>query len=165
MHFGEALRFSFQALRANTVRSFLTCLGMLIGNASVILVVTISQTSQDYILEQIRGLGSNIVYAYFEAGSQAQSKSQADFIKQADVDAVRSELGSRIVAATGVMSSTDRILIDGKEQDVKIIGSDQYYKSVRNLVLLAGRFLDQSDVDMRNRVALLTEKLAIRLFG
>src|SRR5216117_3580242 len=156
MRFGEALRFSVQALRGSPVRSLLTCLGMLIGNASVILVVTISQTSQDYILEQIRGLGSNIVYAYFETGSHAESKSQADFIKQADVDAVRSELGPRIVAVTGVMSNTDRILIDGKEQDVKIIGSDQYYKNVRNLVLLAGRFLDSTDVDMRNRVALLT---------
>src|SRR5258708_39563883 len=127
MHFGEALRFSFQALRANTVRSLLTCLGMMIGNASVILVVTISQTSQDYILEQIRGLGSNIIYAYFETGSQAESKSQADSIHQVDVQAVRAALGARIVAATGVMSNTDRILINGKQQDVKVIGSDQYY--------------------------------------
>src|SRR6267154_4109959 len=165
MHFGEALRFSFQALRANTVRSLLTCLGMMIGNASVILVVTISQTSQDYILEQIRGLGSNIVYAFFETGSQGESRSQADFIKQADVEAVRAELGGRIVAVTGVMSNTDRILINGKEQDVKVIGSDGYYKSVRNLSLLAGRFLDSSDVEMRSRVALLTEKLAVRLYG
>src|SRR5713101_3256616 len=165
MRFGEALRFSVQALSGSPVRSLLTCLGMLIGNASVILVVTISQTSQDYILEQIRGLGSNIVYAFFETGSQGESRSQADFIKRADVEAVRSELGSRIVAATGVMSNTDRILINGKEQDVKIIGSDQYYKSVRNLVLLAGRSLDASDVEMRGRVGLLTEKLAVRLYG
>jgi len=165
MKFGEALRFSVQALRANTIRSFLTCLGMMIGNASVILVVTISQTSQDYILEQIRGIGSNMIYAYFETGSQAESKSQGDFIKQADAEAVRSELGRRIVAVTGVMSNTDRILISGKEQDVKVIGSDQYYKSVRNLVLLAGRSLDASDVEMRDRVALLTEKLALRLYG
>ena len=165
MNLGEALRFSVQALRANTVRSFLTCLGMMIGNASVILVVTISQTSQDYILEQIRGIGSNMIYAYYETGSQAESKSQADFIKQQDVEAVRGELGRRIVAVTGVMSNTDRILINGKEQDVKVIGSDQYYKSVRNLVLLAGRFMDASDVEMRGRVALLTDKLALRLYG
>src|SRR5713226_9096878 len=76
MHFGEALRFSLQALRGSPVRSLLTCLGMLIGNASVILVVTISQTSQDYILEQIRGLGSNIVYAFFETGSQGESSAR-----------------------------------------------------------------------------------------
>ena len=138
---------------------------MTIGNASVILVVTISQTSQEYILEQIKGIGSNMIYAYFETGSQAQSKSQADFIKAQDVGAVRQELGSRIVAVTGVMSNTDQILIGGRQQDVKIIGSDQYYRNVRNLVILAGRSLDGSDVEMRGRVALLTEKLALRLYG
>jgi len=165
VHFGEALRFSFQSLRANPVRSFLTCLGMMIGNASVILVVTISQTSQDYILEQIRGLGSNMIYAYFETGSHADTKSAADFIKQADVNVVRTELGRRIVAVTAVMNNSDSILIDGKQRDVKVIGSDQYYKNVRNLVVPAGRFLDAGDVEQRARVCLLTEKLAYKLYG
>jgi putative ABC transport system permease protein len=165
VHFGEALRFSFQALRANPVRSFLTCLGMMIGNASVILVVTISQTSQDYILEQIRGLGSNMIYAFYETGSHADTKSAADFIKQADVNVVRTELGRRIVAVTAVMNNTDSILIDGKQRDVKVIGSDQYYKNVRNLVVPAGRFLDASDVEQRAQVCLLTEKLAYKLYG
>ena len=55
MYFGEALRFSLQALQANKFRTFLTALGLVIGNASVILVVTISITSRDYILDQIRG--------------------------------------------------------------------------------------------------------------
>jgi putative ABC transport system permease protein len=165
VHFGEALRFSFQSLRANPVRSFLTCLGMMIGNASVILVVTISQTSQDYILEQIRGLGSNMIYAFFETGSHADTKSAADFIKQADVNVVRTELGRRIVAVTAVMNNTDSILIDGKQRDVKVIGSDQYYKNVRNLVVPAGRFLDAGDIEQRARVCLLTEKLAYKLYG
>jgi putative ABC transport system permease protein len=165
MRFGEALRFSFQALRANPVRSFLTCLGMMIGNASVILVVTISQTSQDYILEQIRGLGSNMIYAYYETGSHAETKSAADFIKQADVNVVRTELGRRIVAVTAVMNNTDSVLIDGKQRDVKVIGSDQYYKNVRNLVVPAGRFLDAGDIERRERVCLLTEKLAYKLYG
>jgi putative ABC transport system permease protein len=165
MRFGEALRFSFQALRANPVRSLLTCLGMMIGNASVILVVTISQTSQDYILEQIRGLGSNMIYAFYETGSHAETKSAADFIKQADVNVVRTELGRRIVAVTAVMNNTDSILINGKQRDVKVIGSDQYYKNVRNLVVPAGRFLDASDIEQRARVCLLTDKLAYKLYG
>ena len=87
MFFAEALRFSVQSLRANPVRSLLTCLGMLIGNASVILVVTISLTSRDYILEQIQGIGSNMIFAYFEAGSHAERQPPADFIKLADVEA------------------------------------------------------------------------------
>jgi len=163
--FLEAFRFSLQALRANPVRSFLTCLGMLIGNASVILVVTISLTSRDYILEQIQGIGSNMIFAYYEVASQEATRYQADFIKQADVEAVRQQLGSKIIAATGVESSQDRILIDGKLQDVTVLGSDHYYQPVRNLLVPAGRFLDASDVELRSKVCLLTEKLAKRLYG
>jgi putative ABC transport system permease protein len=165
MHFGESLRFSIHALRANKVRTVLTALGMVIGNASVILVVTISLTSRDYILEQIRGVGSNMIYAYYEAGSQTASQVEADFVKVADVEAVRQQLGSRIVAATGVMTVYDRMLIEGKEQDIKVIGSDDQYGAVRNLVLLSGRFMDWSDVSLRKKVALLTERLAGRLYG
>ncbi len=165
MQVGEALRFSIQALNANKIRSFLTALGMVIGNASVILVVTISLTSRDYILEQIRGIGSNMIYAYYESGDQAGTDVAADYVKLADVEAVREEFGPQIRAATGVMSQFDRMLINGREQDVKVIGSDQYYAPVRNLVPLAGRFLDWSDVTQRQKVALLTEKLADRLYG
>jgi putative ABC transport system permease protein len=165
MQLGEALRFSYQALRANPVRSLLTALGMVIGTASVILVVTISLTSRDYILEQIQGIGSNMIFAYYEAGGMSATQSEADFIKMADVDAVRDQLGNRIIAATGVMTNYDRMLIGGREEDVAVIGSDQEYQSVRNLVVTAGRFLDASDVALRQKVALLTDKLAERLFG
>ena len=166
MFLGEALSFSVQALRSNPVRSLLTGLGMVIGTASVILVVTISLTSQDYILEQIEGVGSNLIYAQYEIGSQ-QSSAQvdADFIKLADVEAVRRELGDRIVAATGVITTFDRMRLNGKDQDVQVLGSDEYYKSVRNMAVLAGRFLDSSDVALRQKVCLLTEKLAQRLYG
>jgi putative ABC transport system permease protein len=166
MFHGEALRFSFQALKANKVRSLLTALGLVIGNASVILVVTISLTSRDYILDQIQRIGSNLIYAQYEGGNNtATATAAADYIKIADLDAVRDQLGSRIVAATGVMNSFDRIRIVGSEQDVAIIGSDQYYPLVRNLDLLAGRFFDVTDVMQRHRVALLMERLARRLFG
>ena len=165
MNLGEALRFSFRALQANKVRSLLTALGMVIGNASVILVVTISLTSRDYVLEQIRGVGSNIIYAYCANAGQAGAQVDEDFVKLADIEAVRQQLGPRIVAATGVMTQYDYMVIGGKEEHLQIIGSDEYYHSVRNLVLLSGRFLDWSDVALRQRVALLTEKLAQRLYG
>ena len=165
MNVGEAFRFSVQALSANKVRSLLTALGMVIGNASVILVVTISLTSRDYILEQIRGVGSNMIYAYYETAGQVGTEVEADFVKMSDVEAVRERLGPRIVAATGVITQYDRMIIAGREEDIKVIGSDEYYHSVRNLVPLAGRFMDWSDVALRQKVALLTEKLAKRLYG
>ena len=128
MFHGEALRFSFQALRANKFRAFLTALGLVIGNASVILVVTISLTSRDYILDQIQRIGSNMIYAQYDGGNNpAKAAADADYIKIADVEAVREQLGSRIVAATGVMNSFDRMRIQGGEEDVAIIGTDQYY--------------------------------------
>lgn len=165
MFLTEALRFSVRALRANPVRSLLTALGMVIGNASVILVVTISLTSRDYILEQIQGIGSNMIFAYYEAGGQGTTISEGDYLKMADVQAVRDQLGSRIAAATGVMTVFDRMPVGGKEEDVKVIGSDEEYRGVRNLVILAGRFLDASDVSLRQKVAMLTEKMANRLYG
>jgi len=164
MFLTEALRFSAEALKANPVRSLLTGLGMVIGTASVILVVTISLTSRDYILEQVEGIGSNMIFAYYvSAGTTAAA--DADFIKMADVEAIRRELQPDIVAATGVMSNFDRIVIGGKLQDVKIIGTDADYRAVRNIVISTGRFLDEGDLRLRDKVALLTDKLAERLYG
>jgi putative ABC transport system permease protein len=166
MFLQEALSFSIHALRENKLRTLLTALGLVIGNASVILVVTISLTSRDYILEQIQGIGSNMVYAYYEVGSrEAAGQVAADYVKWADVEAVRRELADRISAATGVMSIYDRMVIAGKEQDILVIGSDEQYRQVRNLQITAGRFLDPSDVALRQKVALMTDKLAVRLFA
>src|SRR6202167_153539 len=165
MFLGEALDFSLEALRANPVRSALTGLGMVIGTASVILVVTISLTSRDYILEQIEDFGSTMIFAYYEAGNQNAAQADADFVKMAAVDAVRERLPDRIVAATGISTSFDRMLIGGKERDVRINGSDPDYQTVRNLMVTSGRFLDAGDVALRQKVAMLTDKLAERLYG
>ncbi|HEX4133681.1 MAG TPA: ABC transporter permease [Bryobacteraceae bacterium] len=160
------MSFSLQALRQNPVRSLLTGLGMVIGTASVILVVTISLTSRNYIIEQIEGVGSNMVYASYEVGTQSSSAEvNADFIKRSDVVAVRQQLAGSIVAATGIESNYDSTFINGKEERLLIIGSDEYYRIVRNLAVLSGRFLDSSDVELRQKVALMTEKLAKRLYG
>jgi putative ABC transport system permease protein len=165
MFLAEALRFSVQALRANPVRSMLTGLGMVIGTASVILVVTISLTSRDYILQQVEGIGSNIIFAYYVTAGPATAAADADYIKMADVEAIRQSLASDILAATGVMSSFDRILIAGKERDVKVIGADDSYAAVRNIDVDSGRFLDAGDITLREKVALLTDQLALRMFG
>jgi putative ABC transport system permease protein len=165
MNLSEAVRFSFEALRANRLRTFLTALGLIIGNASVILVVTISLASKNLILDQIRGIGSNLVYANYVTGGQNVAKVEADFVKLADVQAIRDALGSRIVAASAVMQSNDQIVVNGKVREVTINGVDENYAKVRNLVILRGRAFDQSDMTLRERVALLTDKLAVRIFG
>jgi putative ABC transport system permease protein len=166
MNISEALNFSAASLRANPIRSLLTGLGMVIGTASVILVVTISLTSREYILEQIEGVGSNLVYAQAQIGNELTSTQvDADYVKLADVEAVREQLAGQITAASAIMNTFDRMRIDGKDQDVQVIGTDEFYKPVRNMIVLAGRFLDSSDVALRQKVCLLTDKLARRLYG
>src|ERR1700691_1788929 len=116
------MSFSLQALRQNSVRSFLTGLGMVIGTASVILVVTISLTSQNYILEQIEGVGSNMIFASYEVGTQqSTAEITADFIKSSDVQAIREQLTSRVAAAAPVETNYDLMFIDGKEERLLII--------------------------------------------
>ncbi|MGA2274578.1 MAG: ABC transporter permease [Bryobacteraceae bacterium] len=165
MLLGESLRFSVQALRANPIRSLLTGLGMVIGTASVILVVTISLTSRDYILQQIEGVGSNIIYAYYVSSGPTVITADADYVKLADIDAVRQNLASDITAATAVMSDIDPLLIGGKVREVKIIGTDDSYATVRNIAISSGRPLDASDLSLREKVALLSDPLAQRMYG
>ena len=159
------LKSSYEALKANRVRTMLTALGLVIGNASVILVVTISLTSTEFILNQIKGIGSNVVWAYFEAGSRDSEQSEGDFVKLADVDAVRTQIGDRIVAVTATMSSNNSLTIDGKPQDTSVLGVDEYYPKVRTLILLSGRYFDSDEVRQRTKVTMLTEPLAKLLFG
>jgi len=166
MNFSEALNFSAQSLRANPIRSMLTGLGMVIGTACVILVVTISLTSREYILDQIEGVGSNLVYSQAEIATQmSDAQIDADFIKLDDVEAVREQLAGRITAASAIMNTFDRMRIDGKDQFVQVIGTDEFYQPVRNMVVLSGRFLDSGDVALRQKVCMLTDKLAKRLYG
>jgi len=165
MLLGESFRFSAQALRANPVRSLLTGLGMVIGTASVILVVTISLTSRDYILEQIEGIGSNIIFAYHVNSGPTVATADADYVKLSDVRAVRQALPGEVVAATAVMSDVEPLLIGGKVRDVKLIGTDDSYAAVRNIAISSGRAFEASDLALREHVALLSDPLAQRMYG
>ena len=165
MKLAEAISISLRALRANRLRTFLTTLGMIIGNASVILVVTISLASRDLILDLIRGVGSNLVYASLEQSGQNAAQAAADYVKLADVQALRESFGDRIIAATSVMPNSDQIVVNGKVRGVTIDGVDEFYKTVRNIQVLSGRSFDSSDMVLRARVAMLSDKLAIRMFG
>src|SRR5436189_6289590 len=153
MFIGEALSFSIQALRANKVRTILTALGLVIGNAAVILVVTISTTAREFVLDQIRAVGSNLIFAQYEAGNADNAQVNADFVKIADVEAVRQQLGSRIVAAPGVMNLFTQMRVQGRQEDIQVNGVDEYYPVVRNLLLLSGRYVDANDVGLRAKVA------------
>jgi len=161
--FREALRGALQSLAAHKTRTLLTALSMMIANASVIIVVSVALTGRAFVVRQIEGVGSNLIYAYFEGGGHV-SASEADYITAADIEAVRSRLGDMARAAAGVMSIFDRVYVDGRARQIRVLGSDEQYRMVRNLSLPAGRFFDPDEVEGRAKVCLLTESLAQRLF-
>jgi putative ABC transport system permease protein len=165
MRLSELISLSIGSLAANRLRTILTSIGMLVANASLVLVVSISMAGKERILGQIEALGSNSISAYYEVGSHASTVSSADFINSNDVAAVRQNLGSRAMAVTGVMSVSDTITINGQAQDITILGSDEQYMAARNIQLVAGRFLLLEDIVNYQKVALLTEHLANRIYG
>ena len=62
MHIREAVAVAVDALRANKVRAVLTSIGVIIGSASIVLVVTVALTSQRFVISQIEAMGSNLVW-------------------------------------------------------------------------------------------------------
>ena len=96
----ELWKISIDALRANKVKAFLTTLGVVIGSACIVLVVTISLVGRNYIITQIEGVGSNLVYAeLIRTGTQANTLS--DEITIDDMETIRREVpAASEVAAT-----------------------------------------------------------------
>src|SRR5437763_14420050 len=68
--FSEIMSYAIETFYSNNVRFMLTGLGMVIGTASLILVVTIGMTGKQYVLNQIQGIGANLIYAEYEGGAQ-----------------------------------------------------------------------------------------------
>lgn len=158
----EIVAFAYDTFISNKVRFALTALGIAIGTASLILVVTIGMTGKQYILGQIQGIGTNLIYATYASGGQRVAAA-FDELTVDDVAAVREQVPS-VVAATPFVTLGDRISIgNGKEQDILVLGVFPEYREVRNLVLLAGRFFDAEDSQQHNKVGVITEKLAAKL--
>ena len=165
LHYREILAVSIETFRSNKVRFALTALGMVIGTASLILVVTIGLTGKQYILREINAIGANMITANYEGGTIYGTSGSNDFMTLDDIKAIRAQVPG-IVAASPMIQLHDQVPVPGgKERDVLILGVSSEYQYVRNLVMPAGRFFDEYDTNARNKVALITKPLAIRLFG
>ena len=165
MAVGEILAFSFETFCSNKIRFMLTALGMVIGTASLILVVTIGMTGRQYVLSQIQAIGTNEIWAEYQGGTQTISSSSPDPLTIDDLKAVR-QVVPGIVAASPVINLEERVPVgNGKEKDIQILGVDPEYLRVRNLVVPSGRFFDQADSQAHNKVGVITDKMAIQLYG
>jgi putative ABC transport system permease protein len=160
----EILNFAYDSFCSNKLQFTLTALAMAVGTASVILVATIGLTGKQYALRLLESIGTNMIYADYQGGAQ-RIDSTADPMTVDDVQAVREQVPS-VVAASPTVALTDRISVGGgKQSDILVLGVDPEYLHVRNLKVLSGRFFDSQDSAGRNKVGVITEKLAQKLFG
>lgn len=166
MLFSEIAKLAVDSFKSSKVRFALTALGMVIGTASLILVVTIGLTGKQYILSQIQAIGANMILAYYEGGSNSSfSTVQKDELTENDLRVVQQEVPD-IIAASPMVELHDRISVgDGKQRDLLVLGVSSGYRTVRNLVIPSGRFFDDEESMTRTKVALLTVQLARRLFA
>jgi len=160
----EILNFVFDSFCSNKLQFTLTALAMAVGTASVILVATIGLTGKQYILRQLQSIGTNMISAEYQGGSN-RIDSTPDPMTLEDVRAVREQVSS-VVAASPTVALVDRISIgSGKQSDILVLGVDPEYTRVRNLKLLAGRFFDTEDSSGHNKVGVITERMAQKLYG
>jgi putative ABC transport system permease protein len=164
--FGEFLSQALAAFRADKVRATMTALGMVIGTSSLILVVTIALSGKQYVLAQIENIGTNLVWAEYSglvnAGATATVR---DYLTFDDMIAAQQQVPG-IKAATPVLNLHERISTGGgKETDVLILGVDPNYKDVRRMLVVGGRFFDDNDSDMFDKVCLITQKYADAHYG
>src|ERR1700739_1918927 len=92
MAIGEILSFAYDTFCSNKVRFILTALGMVIGTASLILVVTIGMTGRQYVLNQIQAISTNEIQAEYLGGAQHISNSNPAPLTVEDLQAVREDV-------------------------------------------------------------------------
>src|SRR5437667_8979315 len=158
----EIWEVAIDSLRANKVKAFLTMLGVVIGSACIGLVVTISLVGRQYILAQIEGVGSNLVYAEL-IRTGAQSATLADELTLSDLAAVRLEI-PEVQYVAGTHDQQMAVIAQGVERPVTLVAVTEDFQKIRNLIVLSGRYFDAGDMESRSKVCLLSEDLARTVF-
>jgi putative ABC transport system permease protein len=138
-------------------------LGVIIGSACIVLVVTITLTGKKYISGQIEAVGSNLVYAGLRQAILAQNMTLADQIAPGDLEAVKAGV-PHVIHVAGTNDIPMTVLAQGKVWPVSLVGVTSEFQQIRNLIVLQGRYLDDSDFATVSKVCVLSEHLAQEVF-
>jgi putative ABC transport system permease protein len=167
MLLSEILKLAMDSFRASKVRFALTALGMVIGTASVIFVVTIGMTGKQYILELIQKIGTNSVELEYAGGgvTAAERVRYNDYLTLQDEKNVDAQLPG-VMYSSPVLEMHDRISFGGGVvKDTLVLGVSPQYLNIRNLIVTDGRFLDETDNDTHTKCAVVTEVFAKERYG
>ncbi len=136
----ETIVVAFDALRANKVRAFLTTLGVVIGSACIVLVVTIALSGRRYVMAMALSYEINL----------------------GDMESVAGI--PQVAVAAGTRDIRQAVVVAGVERPISFVGVTEGFQQIRKLIVLRGRFFDAEDMQLRSKVCLLTKELADRVF-
>ncbi|MGA3346392.1 MAG: ABC transporter permease [Terracidiphilus sp.] len=167
MVLSEILKLAVDSFRSSKVRFAMTALGMVIGTASVILVVTIGLTGKQFILTEIQKIGTNSVELEYYGGgaNSAEGTLFDDSLTRDDEKAVLAQLPG-VMYSSPVMEMHSRISFgSGVVKDTLVLGVSPQYLHIRNLLIPVGRFLDETDDTAHIKCAVVSEIFAHDRFG
>ncbi len=163
MDLKETLSVSIDALRANKLRAMLTSLGVIIGSASIVLVVTVALTSRKFVISQIEAVGANYVWAELVRSTEKAQPLSYEMTPE-DMQAVKDTIPA-VAQVAGTSDLQTSVVAQGVVRPVTLIGVTTGYREIRNLVVFRGRYLDSLDMETRSKMCVITPQLAKRLFG
>lgn len=167
MVLSEILKLAFDSFNASKTRFALTALGMVIGTASVILVVTIGLTGRHYILQELQKIQTNsIEVEYVGAGATAAERDRYnDYLTIDDEKAVDDQVAG-IQASSPVLEMQAPISFGGGVvKDTLVLGVSPQYRIIRNLLVPNGRFFDETDATAHLKCAVVSEQFATQRYG
>ncbi|MBW4447516.1 MAG: ABC transporter permease [Hassallia sp. WJT32-NPBG1] len=165
MNILESVKMAGTTLLSNKLRSALTMLGIVIGNASVIAMIGIGQGGQKYVNKQLESLGPNVIFVI--PGNQETERISRDVPKTLvleDAVAIASQVPT-IAGVTAELNSRQVVTYRNRNTDVNIIGTTPSFLVVRDFETAKGRFFTDIDMKRSNQVVVLGADLAEKLFG
>lgn len=170
MQFFDSIKTASRALKHSGTRSLLTMLGIVIGIASVIILMSVGSSAQQLILNQVQGVGSNLVFVIpgathgsrFASPPSVQGVIVKTLVKR-DVDALKREPTIERVSAE--VRGQAKIVYGNNDTTVTYEGTTEDFFTIRKFATDNGSVFTKSDVDSINHVAVLGSEIARTLFG
>jgi len=171
MRISDPIKISYKNLLAAKFRSFLTILGIIIGVASVIIIMAIGQSAQALILDQVSGIGSNLIGilpgASDEKGPPAAAMGiKVTTLKYDDLEALRNGKNVPEVAdAAGYVMGSEQAVYGGNNLVASFTGTTASYINVENSEIASGRFINKDEETNMSRVAVIGKNIVRDLFS
>jgi putative ABC transport system permease protein len=161
---------ALHAVSSNKLRSSLTMLGILIGVAAVITVVSLGRAQQTMMRESFESLGANLIYVVPGSSSSMPGMGgtvgTAQTLTLEDAEAIADSRNAPSVAMVApVIQTSGQVVAGGENLGATIAGVTPEYQYVNNLALAEGSFITKPDYTGRSRVVVLGSQLAENLFG